>query len=103
MNKLSKLNIRNTNRIIGINILGVSISDFIETPDTYEFLVHDASSTKWMFKLNRISDRDGKFLLSLIDGNDIYTEAITLGEVKIKRLFFMQISALVSKVLAINF
>ena len=103
MNKLSKLNIRNTDRIIGINIMGVSISDFIKSDDRYDFLVHDVSSTKWMFKLNRISDCDGKFLLSLMDGNDIYSEAITLGEIKIKRLFFMQISALVAKVLATNF
>jgi hypothetical protein len=56
-----------------------------------------------MFKLDRLSNEKGQFLLSLLNGSDIYTEAITVGEINIKRLFFMQISSLVAKVLATNF
>lgn len=94
MNSRKKLNIKNTDKVIGINMLGISISDWISSNDDYQFLVYDSFGIKWMFKLDRFPDEKGDFLLSLILSNKVKTKKISKWHIQIKRLFYMQINEL---------
>ena len=104
MNKLTIKNIHNTE---GLNIEGICIDgEWIITPDTYEFLVY-ADGHKWMFKLFR-NDIDvtlagetnskKRYQLELhATGSNIYTKYLGTNEIKIKRLFYKSIKALVDE------
>lgn len=98
MIKNTKLHIKNTNKVIGLSMLGLSISDWLEFNDRYDFLVHDSAGVKWMLTLNRIADADGKYVLSLYNTGDIFKVKIEAGEIKIKRLFYKSILSLTEKV-----
>lgn len=91
----NKLTIQNVYKTEGLNIVGVSIDEWLTLTDRYDFLSH-SHGHKWMYTLNRIANPDNKYELRLIvsDGS-VYTTLLDIGEIKIKRLFYKHINNLV--------
>ena len=99
-NKLSYLIIRNIHNTEGLNIEGISIDEWIVEHDNYQFLVY-ADGHKWMYKLCRHNiqvDGNIKYRLELhATGDKCYTDYLSTNEIKIKRLFYKSIKALLAE------
>jgi hypothetical protein len=99
-NELSKLLIKNIHNTEGLNIEGISIDEWITEPDNYQFLVY-ADGHKWMYKLWRHSiqvEGNERYRLELhLSEGRCYTKYLGTNEIKIKRLFYKSIKALLAE------
>jgi hypothetical protein len=94
------LTIQNLYKTEGIVMHGISIDEWITQPDRYEFLSH-SHGHKWMYSLDRICNEDGEYQLTIHAAAGVtLSKYISLTELKVKRLFYMRVSELVSEHLA---
>lgn len=94
-NELGKLIIKNISNTDGLNIVGVSITEWLVDEDKYNFLAY-AEGHKWIYTLGRMANPDGKYELTLHASlNTNLIKTLGVNEIKIKRLFYKSIKGLV--------
>jgi hypothetical protein len=94
------LTIKNLYKTEGIEHHGVSITEWLSQPDTYEFLSY-SQGHKWMYSLSRIANKDKKYELTLHAAAGVaVSKWLGINEISIQRLFYMRAGELVSEHLA---
>jgi len=91
------LTIKNLYKTEGIEHHGVSITEWLAQPDTYEFLSY-SQGHKWMYSLSRIANKDKKYELTLHAAAGVaVSKWLGINEISIQRLFYMRAGELVSE------
>jgi len=94
------LTIKNLYKTEGIEHYGVSITEWLAQPDTYEFLSY-SQGHKWMYSLSRIPNKNKKYELTLHAAAGVaVSKWISINEISIQRLFYMRAGELVNEHLA---
>jgi len=94
---MPKLTIKNLYKTEGIEHHGVSITEWLAQPGTYEFLSY-SQGHKWMYSLSRTPNKDKKYELTLHAAAGVtISKWLGINEISIQRLFYMRAGELVSE------